>query len=181
MGETTTSATVCIDPGFRNFAIAIISQDTLVHSDVWDLSYGMSYTLFKDKVDNWRECLINILKRKLNHMENTCKGAKWLYGEWTLLVEKQMSHDLIWLTGVVQGVIAARPFPTTVGKLYRSCDACKAFGIPANKKIICREDKKRKTEAVVKQYTGFDIDTDHEADAVLLYMYHNNNKRQKKN
>jgi hypothetical protein len=179
MGTKPTPATICVDPGWRNFAISVISQDTLVYSQVWDLTYGISFKLFKDKVANWREVILIHLQRYLCRMEKDCQEASWLQGEWTLLVEKQISQDLIWLTGIVQGVFSCRPFPFNLGPLYRSCDACKAFGIPASKKIICRDDKKRRTEALVKEQTGFDIDTDHEADAVLLYMYHN--KRRKLN
>jgi hypothetical protein len=177
MAKEPASATVCIDPGWINLAISVISQDTLVYSAVWDLTYGMGFKNLKKFVPNWREVVLIHVQRYLCKMEKECEEASWLKGEWTLLVEKQISNDLIWLTGLVQGIISCRPYAFTLGPLYRSCDACKAFGIPANKKLICREDKKRKTEALVKRETGFDIDTDHEADAVLLYMYHNKRRK----
>lgn len=177
MGSKTASATVCVDPGWRNFAISVISRDCLVYSATWDLTYGMSFNRFKSYVPNWREVVVIFLNRRLAQMEKECEGASWLKGEWTLLTEKQMGDDLIWLTGVLHGIFSRRPHPTTLGPLYRSCDAVKAFGIPANKKVICRDTKKKRTIDLVEKTTGFDIDTDHEADAVLLYMYHNKRRK----
>lgn len=172
------NAYITVDPGWRNLAVAIIYKEEKVYSGVWDLTYGTSFKVFKEIV-NWRELIVNHLKRYFNNLEQRYEKEPWMYAVWSLLIEKQMKDDLIWLTGVITGFVSSRPFQTEICPMYRSCDACKAFGIPANKNIITRADKKKRTQELISK-AGFEIETDHEADAILLYKYHHKRQKTKK-
>jgi hypothetical protein len=91
-----------------------------------------------------------------------------------ILPEKQLSYDLIYLQGIVTGVLAlvlSRLNP--IIKAVRNMDACKYYNIPVSKKRIATSMKKKLTINKVKELTG-DLKIDeHEADAKLIALYFN--------
>ncbi len=157
---------ICIDPGWYNLGIVLISNGKIIYQETYDICAGQTLKNIK-KIREWRNFVIKRLRRKFDLI---------LSGYWEyfidpplLLVEKQMGDNEIWLTGVIQGLLQDT---CQIGFMYRSMDCCAYFGIPVSKAKIKREDKKEKTVALVKQ-KGYNIETDHVADAVMLYLYHN--------
>lgn len=94
--------------------------------------------------------------------------------ELTILPEKQLSYDLIYLQGIVTGVLGVvfeRLKPTF--KSIRNMDACKHYDIPVSKKKVATSMKKRLTINKVKELTGEKTIDEHEADSMLIALYYN--------
>ncbi len=137
----------------------------MIHQETYDILAGQTLKNLK-RIREWRNFVIKRLKRKFELITSTY----WEYfiDPPLLLVEKQMGDNEIWMTGIIQGLLQES---CIIGFMYRSMDCCKHFGIPVSKAKIKREDKKIKTVSLVKE-KGYNIETDHVADAVMLYLYH---------
>lgn len=157
---------LCIDPGWYNLGIVLLSKNKIIYQETYDICAGQKLATIK-KIREWRNFVIKRLKRKFDLI----LSDYWEYfiDPPLLLVEKQMGDNEIWLTGVIQGLLQDT---CQIGFMYRSMDCCAYYKIPVSKAKIKREEKKEKTVALVKE-KGYNIETDHVADAIMLYLYHN--------